>query len=119
MKMSERNFWEKMKSFNLSKIKDPELVNYLALDFTLWLKVYLLIIIMITECVLDIVLISWLFTYIIPIWLSVIFGIIVSVLITFPFRKFHIDWTITYFYYWLAFRKDKIMMSLLEEVKEV
>ena len=108
-----------MKTFNLHKIKDPELANYLALDYTLWLKVYLLIIIMISECILDIVLISWLFACIVPIRLAIIFGIMISVLITFPFRNIHLDWTITYLYYWLAFRKDKIMMSLLEEVKEV
>lgn len=105
-----------MKSFSLSKLKDPQLVNYLALDFTLWLKVVLLVIIIIVEWILDIVLISWLFTYIVPIWLAIIFGIIIGGLFTFPFREVCTDWTFTHLYYWLAFRKDKVMMSLLEEI---
>jgi hypothetical protein len=105
-----------MKSLSLSKLKDPDLKNYLALDFTLWLKVMFLVVIMCAEWILDIVVVSWIFTLIVPVWLAIIFGIIIGGIFTFPFRECYTDWTFTHLYYWLAFRKDKIMMSLLEEV---
>ena len=105
-----------MKRLNLVKIKEPEFIYYISLDGFLYLKVALLLIIMISEWLLDIVLISWAFNLIIPIWLSIIFGIIIGGLFTFPFREYYTDYTITKLYYWLAFRKDKIMMSLVEEI---
>ncbi len=105
-----------MKRLNLVKIKEPEFIYYISLDGFLYLKVVLLLIIMISEWLLDIVVISWAFNLIIPIWLSIIFGIIIGGLFTFPFREYYIDYTITKLYYWLAFRKDKMMMSLVEEI---
>ncbi len=108
-----------MKKLNLIKIKDPDFVHYISLDGSLYLKVIMLLIVMISEWILDIVLISWAFTLLVPIWLAIVFGIIIGGLFTFPFREYYTDCTITKLYYWLAFRKDTVMMSLMEEVKEV
>lgn len=105
-----------MKRLKLSNLTDPDLKAYIALDWRLYLKLLLLLVIMCFEWILDIVVVSWLFTLIIPVWLAIILGIIIGGIFTFPFRECYTDWTFTHLYYWLAFRKDKIMMSLLEEV---
>ena len=94
-----------------------DFIHYISLSKLLYFKVVILTLVMISEWILDIVLISWLFTTIIPFWLAIVFGIIIGGLITFPFREYYTDYTITKLYYCLVFRKDKIMMSLLEEVK--
>ena len=106
-----------MKRLNFDKLSSAELRNYAALDWKLYVKILLLLVIVCAEWLLDIVLITWLFTFIIPFWLAIVFGIIIGGLFTFPFREYYTDYTFTDLYYWLAFRKDKIMMSLLEEVK--
>ena len=105
-----------MKRLNLGKISDEELKAYISLDWRLYLKVWLFLIIICSEWILDIVLISWLFTHIVPIWLAIIIGTIIGGAFTFPFRVYYTDYTFMNLYYRLAFRKDKIMMSLLEEV---
>ena len=106
-----------MNRLNLVKIKDPDFIHYISLSKLLYLKVVILALVMISEWILDIALISWLFTIIIPFWLAIAFGIIIGGLLTFPCREYYTDYTITKLYYCLVFRKDKIMMSLLEEVK--
>lgn len=107
-----------MKKLNLKKIKEPEFIYHISLNGLLYFKVIMLLIVMISEWLLDIVLISWAFTLLVPIWLAIIFGIIIGGLFTFPFREYYTDYTITKLYYWLAFRKDKLMMSLMEKVEE-
>ena len=108
-----------MKKLNLIKLKNPELLNYISLSGVLYLKLLGLLIVLLSEWLLDVVLITYLLSFVLPLWLGIILGIIIGGLFTFPFREQYTNYSFTHLYYRLAFRKDKIMMSLLEEVKEV
>lgn len=106
-----------MKRLNFEKLSKKEAKEFVNLRSVNRWKFIGLFSIIIFEWVLDTVLTIWVISLLLPIWVSVLIGIILGFVISYPYKIYYFfNYSLTYLYYWLAFRKDKIMMSLVEEI---